>query len=460
VTVEQQLPTSVDVSGERPLSANQEFFCAFDRGNDLGAFGPRHLVAYTWRLRGPVDVPTLQLALDDVVRRHEGLRTEIVREEGNNHALVHAPSPVPLTVTDLSEVTGEADREHRANVFFNEAESGRCDLTEMPLLRANLGRFDDTDWVLALVTHHTVSDGWSMHLIMRDVATFYATRKGLPAPELPPMRQQGEHAAWQRQELAGETAQRARDYWKGKLAGGKITTIPPDRTRRLEVPPVYSVYRFLVDEELTTATTEFAKSTQSSPFMVLYACFYLFLHRRTGVTDLAAPTLTSGREEPEFRETVGPFFNFMPIRTDISDCVTFRDLAEKTRASLLEALSYELPFREIASQAEPGLMEPFMDPDGVVTAFEVFQTPQTLDDTLIGDIRYAAVRRNVVSATDTSEIPDGNLWDFDLDPIGDMVGIVKFNSLDFDRSSIVAMIDEYRELLTASLAAPDDPLIR
>ncbi len=101
-----------------------------------------------------------------------------------------------------------------------------------------------------------------------------------------------------------------------------------------------------------------------------------------------------------------------------------------------------------------------MDPDGVVTAFEVFQTPQTLDDTLIGDIRYAAVRRNVVSATDTSEIPDGNLWDFDLDPIGDMVGIVKFNSLDFDRSSIVAMIDEYRELLTASLAAPDDPLIR
>jgi condensation enzyme len=460
VTVEQQLPTSGDVSGERQLSANQEFFCAFDRGNDLGAFGPRHLVAYTWRLRGPVDVDTLQLALDDVVLRHEGLRTEIIRAEGNNHALVHPPSSVELAVTDLSAATDEAARQHRANEFFNEAESGTCSLTEMPLLRARLGRFDDNDWVLALVTHHTVSDGWSMHLIMRDVATFYATRRGLDAPELPPMRQQGEHAAWQQQELAGSATDRAREYWKGKLAGGKITTLPPDRTRRLEVPPVYGVHRFLFDEQITAATKEFAKATRSSPFMVLYACFYLFLHRRTGITDLAAPTLTSGREEPDFRETVGPFFNFMPIRTDIADCETFRDLANKTRASLLEAMSYEIPFREIAGQAEPGLMEPFMDPNGVVTAFEVFQTPQTLVDTLIGDVRYTGVRRNTVSAVDTSEIPDGNLWDFNLDPAGDMVGIVKYNSLDFDESSIVAMVEEYRELLSASLAAPDSPLIR
>src|SRR6185503_6608215 len=195
--------------------------------------------------------------------------------------------------------------------------------------------------------------------------------------------------------------------------------------------------------------------------MVFYACFNLFLHRRTGVTDIIAPTLTSGRAEPEFHQTVGPLFNFMPIRTDISDCPTFRELVNRTRASLLEAYSYELPFREIMAEAEPELMRgPLLDTHGVTTALEVFQSPQALVDELIGDVRYTALRRRLISADDASEIPDGNLWAFDLDPAGDLVGIAVFNSLDFDLSTVVAMIDEYRELLRSSLASPDSALPR
>lgn len=459
MTIEQRLPAAADGTERRPLSANQAFMCAFDRGNDLGAFGPRHLITAGWRVQGRLDLATLQLALDDVATRHEGLRTLIVRDDGEPYARVYPPSPVELTVDDLSSVD-EAARDRRAHWFLNEVEGGTCDIRQMPLLRARLARFDDDDAVLALVTHHTVSDPWSAHLILRDVAIRYAARRGHPVPELPPMRQYGEHAAWQQEALAGESAAVARQYWQAKLAGGKFVTIPPDRVRRLERPPVYSVYRFLFDQELYSATNALAKATRSSPFMVLYACFNLFLHRRTGVNDIVAPTLTSGRTEPEFHETVGPFFNFMPVRTDLSDCVTFLDLVNKTRATLLEAISYELPFREIASQAEPGLMQPFMDPNGVVSAFEVNHYPQTLEDKLIGDLRYTGLRRRLISASDTSEIPDGNLWDFDLDPAGDMVGLVKFNSLDFDELSVVAMVDEYRELLRASLESPGSALRR
>jgi condensation enzyme len=459
VTIEQIRPTSGDVADRRQLSANQDFFCAFDRGNDLGAFGPRNLVTAGWRLQGRLDVVTLQLALNDVVARHEGLRTEIVREEGNNHARIHPPSPVELTVSDLPVAADEDARERHAHEFLNEVEGGRCDIAHMPLLRASLRRFDEHDAVLVLVTHHTVSDGWSMHLIMRDVAIYYATRRGLPAPELPEMRQHGEHAAWQQEMLAGEPANLAREYWRTKLAGGKFITLPPDRVRRLEVKPVYAVYRFLFDEQLTAATTELARSMRSSPFMVLFACFNLFLHRRTGVSDIVTPTLTFGRTEPEFHHTVGPFFNFVPTRTDVSDCVTFRDLVTKTRATLLEAYSYELPFREVAVQAEPELMQPFMDPNGVVTAFQVMQYPG-MEGQLIGDVRYFDMRRRLISHSDTSEIPDGNLVALDLDPAGDMVGLAKFNSLDFDLPTIVAMVDEYRELLRAALAFPDSALNR
>ena len=460
MTIEQQLPAAGDGTERRHLSANQAFMCAFDRGNDLGAFGPRHLITAGWRLKGQLDLPTLQSALNDVAARHEGLRTLIVRDDGEPYARVYPPSPVELTVSDLSSAVDEAGRERCAHEFFNEVDGGKCYITEMPLLRAALGRFDDDDAVLVLVTHHTVSDPWSMHLILHDVAIRYATRRGLSVPELPEMRQYGEHAAWQQQMLAGQPAAVAREYWKAKLARGKFVTLPPDRVRQLEVPPVYSVYRFLFDRQLYSAANALAKSTRSSPFMVLYACFNLFLHRRTGVSDIVAPTLTSGRAEPEFQETVGPFFNFMPVRTDVSDCVTFLDLVNKTRATLLEAISYELPFREIAGQAEPELMQPFMDPNGVVSAFEVNHYPQTLEDELVGDISYTGLRRRLISATDTSEIPDGNLWDFDLDPVGDMVGLVKYNSRDFDESSIVAMVDEYRELLRTSLESPGSALRR
>jgi hypothetical protein len=456
MTVQGHPSPATDQVTRRRLSANEDFLRAFDRGDDLGVFGPRCLIVAGCRLRGRLDPAMLQLALNDVVERHEGLRTTIVRDPDDPHARVHPPSPARLTVSELSA----EDREQAAHQYINEVEAERLDPGRMPLLRAALGRFDDDDAVLVLVTHHSVGDAWSMHLIMRDVANCYARRRGLAA-ELPPVRQYGEYASWQQQSLDSPDAAEARQYWRAKLAGGQMLTLPTDRQRRLTIPPVYSVYRFLLDQQLISATTALARSMRSSPFMVLYACFNLFLHRRTGLTDIIAPTLTSGRAEPEFHQTVGPLFNFMPIRTDISDCLTFRDLMNQTRASLLEAYSYELPFREIMAEAEPELMRgPLTNINGVTTALEVFQSPQAMDGELIGDVRYTGLRRRLISASDASEIPDGNLWAFDLDPAGDLVGIAVFNSLDFDASTIVAMIDEYRELLRSALASPDSALLR
>jgi condensation enzyme len=462
MTIEQQLPRTGDAIARRPLSANEEFLYAFDRGNDLGVFGPRGLVLGGWRLHGQLDMTTVQLALNDVVARHEVLRTSIIRDKDAPYACVYPPSPVDLTVVDLPSAAGQADRERRAHEFLNEVDRvGRLAATQMPLLQATLGRFDDDDAVLVLVTHHTVSDGWSMHVIMRDFAICYATRRGLPAPELPVMRQYGEYVSWQQQARHRESAAIAREYWQTKLAGGTFLTLPTDRPRQLDVPPAYSVYRFLFDRELASATTSLAKSLHSSSFMVLYACFNLFLYRRTGVSDIVSPIIASGRTEPEFEQTVGPLFNFLPIRTDLSDCASFSDLVHRTRAALLEAYSYEQPFNEIIAQSDPELMRgPTTNVNSVITAFQISQFPQELEAEGIGDVSYTGLRRRLISSDDASEIPDGNLWDFDLDPAGDVVGHVRFNGLDFDQSTIIAMIDEYRELLRASLRDPDSALPR
>ncbi|MEV6876121.1 condensation domain-containing protein [Amycolatopsis sp. NPDC051128] len=462
MTIEQQRPSTGEASASRPLSANEEFLYAFDRGDDLGVFGPRGLVLGGWRLHGQLDLSSVQLALNDVVARHEALRTAIIRDEDAPCACVYPPGPVDLTVVDLPSAPGQADREHRAHEFIEEVDqAGRLGATQRPLLQARLGRFDDEDAVLVLVTHHTVSDGWSMNVLMRDFVICYATRRGLPAPELPAMRQYGEYVAWQQKARQSESTAVAHEYWKTKLAGGTFLTLPTDRPRRLDVPPVYSAYRFLFDQELTRAVTALAKSLHSSPFMVLYACFNLFLHRRTGVSDIVSPILTSGRGEPEFEQTVGALFNFLPIRTDLSGCADFAGLVHRTRAALLEAYSYELPFNDVIAQSDPELMRgPASNVDSVITGFQISQFPPELETEGIGDIRYTGLRRRLISSDDISEIPDGNLWDFYLDPAGDVVGHVRFNSRDFDRQTIIGMVDEYRELLRASLRSPRSALPR
>ncbi|WP_199838658.1 condensation domain-containing protein [Streptomyces pluripotens] len=449
-----------DASARRPLSANEEFMCAFDRGDDLGVFGPRGIVLAGWRVRGQLDVATVQLALDDVVARHEALRTTIIRDKDAPYARVSPPSPVALTVVDLPSAAGEADRECLAHEFLDEVDRhGRLGSTELPLLRATLARFDEDDAVFVLVTNHLASDGWSMHVLMRDFAICYATRRGLPAPELPVTRQLGEYAHWQQEVRNSESAAIAREYWQDTLSGGEMLILPTDRPRRLDVPPVYSVYRFVLDQELAGAATALAKSLHSSPFMVLFACFNLFLHRRTGVTDIVSPVITSGRTEPGFEDTVGTLFNFLPIRTDVSGCASFADLVRRTRASLLEAYSYELPFGEIIAKSEPELMAgPIMNVSSVVSAFQISQFPPETGADDIGGLRFSALRRRLKSLVDVSEIPDGNLWELDLHPDGDVVGVVKYNSLDFDLPTIAAMVDEYRELLLASLKSPDAAL--
>lgn len=460
MTIESQVPSAGDGRVSRPLSVTEEFLYAFDRGNEVGVFGPRMIISAAWRVHGPLDITVVQLALDDIVARHEALRTTIIRGTDTPHARIRPPSAVSLTVLDLPSSAGPADRERLAHEFHNEVDrTDRLAATETPLLHATLGRFDDEDAVLVLAANHVVSDGWSMHVMMRDFAICYATRRGLPAPELPAMRQYGEYADWQRQAGHSEHAAIAREYWRAKLADGHILSIPTGLPGRPDASPVYSVYRFPIDRELADATASLAKSLNSSPFMVFYACFTLFLHRRTGARDIVSPIITSGRTEPGFDHTVGVLFNFLPIRTDLSGCSTFTDLVHRTRAALLEAYSYELPFNEILAQADVEMMRgSTRDAHSVVTTFQVSQFPPESEAEEVGDIRYTALRRSLISSVDTAEIPDGALWDFDLDQDGDVAGLVKFNTLDFDQATVAAMVDEYRALLRAALEAPDSAL--
>jgi hypothetical protein len=439
-----------------PLSTNQQFLLMFDKGPDQGVFGPRHIVGGGWRIEGTVDTEALRGALHDVVVRHEVLRTTIGRDAEPPYQLVHPPETPVLEEHELTDPGPGAPRDTVAHEFLNRIEAGRCPADEQPLIRAALGRFDDQDSVLVVNTHHTVSDGWSMQIIIRDLLQFYAARRGFGEPELPELAQYGEYATWQEEHLASDAVASAREYWANNIGDASFSALPTDRTRT-DATGVYSVHRFLIDREVTTATHLVAKQLRSSPFMVCFAVFTLLAHKITGATDLTLPTITSGRNNPAFNETVGPFFNFLPLRTDLSACRTFRELLTSTRNTCLGMYSQEIPFGEIVGVA-PSVIAPFADPSCAVQAFEIFQFPVGADGNPVGDIKVSQMRRRLLPEANTADIPDGVLWALDIHPDGEIIGSIRFNSNDFDAATLESLATDYTRLLRIAVANVDAPL--
>jgi condensation enzyme len=208
-----------------PLSFTQEWFLTMDKGDDGGPFGRRYLLVSVLRITGHVDLAALQGALDDVAARHELLRTLVVRDADPPYQMVFPPCPVPLEVRDLPPVT---DKAMTIQELIVEAQAATMSARQVPLMRALLCRFDDRDSVLFLTVHHSVSDGWSFQVILRELGAFYAARVIGIAPKLPEMRQYREYAEWQRASAASTDDDSALRYWADQLDGARETVVPTD----------------------------------------------------------------------------------------------------------------------------------------------------------------------------------------------------------------------------------------
>ncbi|MCX5199521.1 condensation domain-containing protein [Streptomyces sp. NBC_00249] len=447
----------MDLPGDRaPLSTNLDMLRMFDKGDQDGSFGPRHLVILAWRLSGALDLTAFQGAVDDVVERHEMLRTQIVRDDGEPYQKVYPPSPPELVVVDLPPDEFRSDDE-RVDDFVNEIEATTMSVAQLPHLRVVLGRIDKKATVCVLVTHHVASDGVSLQVVIRDIANSYAARRGFPVPAPAPARQYREFTAWQREALASPKAQESRDYWRDAVRDAELTDLPTDHLLRPGDPARYAVHRFVLDREVTSATTAFATAMRSSPFMVMTAAFHVLLHQETGVDDLVSAIITSGRTEPEYNETVGPFFNMLPLRTALGDCRNFMELVRRTREACLAAYTHELPFAQIAAQA-PTLTRTYERPGTAVWAFQVLQYPGATDAELIGDVEYTAIRKRHASYPVTSDIPNGVLWGLDVLPSGEIAGTARFNTLEYDETTLTRMVERFARILRGGVSDPGSPL--
>ena len=433
-----------------PLSFTQEWFIGLDQGDDGGTFGRRFILVCPTRITGHVDLAVLQGALDDVVARHELLRTVVVRDADPPYQKVLPPCPVPLEVRDLPPVTGKSRDEVIQELGY---QTDTISAREVPLLRARLSKFDEQDSVLFVTVHHSVSDAWSLEVIMRDLGTFYACRAtGTPA-ELPPVRQYREYTEWQRASATSSAEDGAPAYWRDKLSGAREFTISNDHGHPDSYSRPYSLHRHGIEADVIAKASALATASRSTVFTVMLSAFYVLAHEITGATDLTIRAFTAGRDVEEFQNTMGLFLNCVPFRTDIADCTSFRDIVAHTKETFIDAIVHELPVNVI-EQTFPDFIK---SRDDLRTSQFIISCHESQQgDDLIFPIAEGARQIEVRLDEDgPRDIPSGMVWNLDLPPSGTLSGSVLFNRDEFDESTVAGWAADLRRILASAVHDPD-----
>ncbi len=316
---------------------------------------PRYNVPVAVRLTGPLDESALEKALAGLVARHETLRTTYPADQGEPRRAIAARGELPLARVEIGD-PDEESRSLRLQVLLREEARRPFDLARGPLARATLFRLGADRRVVLLTMHHIVCDGWSMDVILRELAALYeAALRGRPDP-LPPLAiQYADYAAWQRERLVGDALERLLDYWKELLdPPPEALQLPTDRPRPATVGCDGALEPFSWSGDLSARVRRLAGDLGTTPFAVVLAALKVLLARICRARDVTVGTAVAGRTRPETEGLIGFFVNTLVVRSDLREEVTFADFARRVHRRLLEALQrQELPFERLVELVAP-----------------------------------------------------------------------------------------------------------
>jgi amino acid adenylation domain-containing protein len=336
-------------TGRLPLSPVQQRLWFLDQLEPDSAF---YAVAGYWRIRGPLDVSRLSEALTRVVSRHEALRTNFLPQDGEPFAVVRAPAPVRVPVAD-AEGADPAARWDDAMRLLADQETRPFNLAADLLVRPLVVRLGPGDHLMSLAFHHIVVDGWSVSLVLRELAACYLDRSGARLPSLDI--QYVDYAAWQRSWLAdSDGARQALARWQEALAGAPATTeLPTTRPRLAAAAHRGGSVQLTLPAPVTARLAELARSQNATLFMAALAVFDVLLYRYTSRKDLVVGVPAAGRGRPELEPLVGFFVNTLPIRIAWDGELTFRELLALVRDAAVRAFEDDaVPFDRLVEQLD------------------------------------------------------------------------------------------------------------
>jgi non-ribosomal peptide synthetase component F len=336
--------------GDLPLSFAQQRLWFIEQ---LEPGSATYNIATAVRLTGELDVASLQRALSEVVRRHEALRTTFPMVDSAPVQRISPSQPFELPLLDLS---GLAEQERELERFATEEARRPFDLAHGPLFRVKLVRVAENEHTLFAVMHHIISDGWSLGVLIREVATLYdAYSRGRenPLPEL--TIQYADYAAWQREWLSGEVLENQLAYWRDHLAGAPtVLDLPTDYPRQAMQTFNGTHQSFRLPTALSASLDQLSKKEGVTLFMTLLAAFNVLLSWYTGQKDIVLGTGVANRTRIETESLIGFFVNTVVLRTDLSGGPSFRELLRRVRETTLGAYAHQdIPFDMLVEALQP-----------------------------------------------------------------------------------------------------------
>ncbi|HEY0735674.1 MAG TPA: amino acid adenylation domain-containing protein, partial [Herpetosiphonaceae bacterium] len=339
-----------------PLSFAQQRLWFFDQMQPNTA---TYNLPIALRLAGALDVAALGETLSAIVRRHEVLRTTFAPGQGDEPMQLIAPAHPegtrqPLPLVDLQALP-ESERLATAQRLVEEEGNRPFDLHSGPLLRTTLIKLAPDEHLLLATMHHIISDGWSLGVLVQEVATLYPAYTQKTAPLLPELPiQYADFAVWQREYLSGALLDREIDYWRRQLESiPPLLELPADHPR----PPVQSfrgaAHTFPLLSPLSALHT-LSEGAGTTLFQTLLTAFYTLLYRYTCQTDLIVGSPIAGRTQPELEPLIGFFVNTLVLRADLSGNPRFMDLLQQVRRTTLDAHAHQhVPFEKLVEVLHP-----------------------------------------------------------------------------------------------------------
>lgn len=427
-----------------PLSAAQQRLLFLDQFEPNTA---TYNTSLAFRLIGPLHVDALQQSLNEIVQRHEVLRTvfHVQNEEGVQAVLQGTAFSLP--VVDLESIA-EGEREAEMFRLANQEASSPFDLAKDLKLRVKLFRLRREEHIIVITMHHIASDGWSFGVFMRELTLLYegyVTGKPVQLPALPV--QYIDYASWHQEWLQSEAVKTQLAYWKKQLEGAPaVIELPIDRPR-----PALQTFRgewhhTRYGPELTASLKSFARGEGATLFMVLLAAFETLLYRYTSQDDILIGSPIAGRTNPETKELIGLFINTIVLRADLSNNPTFRELVARVRQAAYRSYeNQDVPFEKLVEELQP---------QRDLSHSPLFQVMFVLQNQPLPGLRL-----HQLTSTPIIEInPRASKFDLTLsltEQEGGLTTVFEYNPDLFDAATIARMVAHYEELLNGLLKDPD-----
>ncbi|NEP72550.1 MAG: amino acid adenylation domain-containing protein [Okeania sp. SIO2G4] len=400
-------------------------------------------------LKGKLNISALETAIEEIVRRHEVLRTNFVMKNGNPIQVINAPSSFSFPIIDLQSLP-EAEKLTAAQKIVKEEQARLFDLSNDSLLRVSLLKLEAESHILSLVMHHIVTDGWSTGILIRELSSLYqAFSEGKPStlPEL--SIQYADFAYWQRQWLSQELREANLNYWKQQLAGAPpLLELPTDRPRPAIQTFRGSIESFRVNSTITQKLKTLSQQSGATLFMALLSAFVVLLSRYSNQDDIVVGSPIANRDRSEIEPLMGFFVNTLVLRTQLQGNSSFSDILEQVRQVTLESYArQDVPFEQLVEALQP---------ERSLSYSPLFQVMFILQNAPMDKLELPDLTLTPLGAENVTAKFDLTLAMRETDT--EIEGILEYNTDIFDAATIIRMGEHFQHLLEAIIANPEQPV--